>query len=67
MVTSGAGDKGKVNLGLSLKFDAKALKVIDYSRKDNTKYWEFSEKAIRLISEYKVRGRDLGAARIMVD
>ncbi|TFK65107.1 hypothetical protein BDN72DRAFT_773795 [Pluteus cervinus] len=46
-------DNQKTNLGLSLKFEAKALKVIDYSRKQNTKYWEFSEKAIQLIKEYK--------------
>ncbi|EMD33893.1 hypothetical protein CERSUDRAFT_55746 [Gelatoporia subvermispora B] len=42
----------KINLGLSLKFEAKGLKVIDYSRKDG-RYWEFSEKAVDLIREYK--------------
>jgi 5'-3' exoribonuclease 1 len=42
----------KVNLGLSLKFEAKALKVIGYSRK-NGQYWEFSQKTIDLIREYK--------------
>jgi 5'-3' exoribonuclease 1 len=46
-------DNSKINLGLSLKFEAKALKVIDYSRKEG-RYWEFSEKAIELIQEYKV-------------
>lgn len=45
-------DNQKTNLGLSLKFEAKALKVIDYSRKDQ-RHWEFSEKAIDLIREYK--------------
>jgi 5'-3' exoribonuclease 1 len=47
-------DNQKTNLGLSLKFEAKALKVIDYSRKEQ-RHWEFSEKAIDLIREYKVR------------
>ncbi|EIN10031.1 hypothetical protein PUNSTDRAFT_66463 [Punctularia strigosozonata HHB-11173 SS5] len=45
-------DNQKVNLGLSLKFEAKALKVIGYSRKEN-RYWEFTEQAIDLIKEYK--------------
>jgi GH18 family chitinase len=46
-------DNQKTNLGLSLKFEAKALKVIDYSRKEG-RHWEFSEKAVDLIREYKV-------------
>ncbi|KAK7466207.1 exonuclease II Exo2 [Stygiomarasmius scandens] len=45
-------DHTKNNLGLSLKFEAKSLKVIDYSKKDG-RAWEFSEKAIELIREYK--------------
>ncbi|OAX34740.1 hypothetical protein K503DRAFT_698174 [Rhizopogon vinicolor AM-OR11-026] len=45
-------DHQKNNLGLSIKFEAKSLKVIDYSRK-NARYWEFSEKAVNLIREYK--------------
>ena len=45
-------DGRKENLGLNLKFDAKGLKVIDYSRKEG-RYWEFSDKAIELIKEYK--------------
>ncbi|KAL5525520.1 hypothetical protein ACEPAG_6856 [Sanghuangporus baumii] len=45
-------DGQKTNLGLSLKFEAKSLKVIGYSRK-NGRFWEFSEKAIELIQEYK--------------
>lgn len=49
-------DGSKSNLGLSLKFEAKALKVIEYSRKDS-RVWEFSDKAIQLIEEYKVRPR----------
>ena len=51
MVITSEGQK--VNLGLSLKFEAKSLKVIDYSRKDG-RYWEFSEKAVDLIRDYKV-------------
>jgi 5'-3' exoribonuclease 1 len=47
-------DHQKNNLGLSIKFEAKSLKVVDYSRK-NARYWEFSEKAVDLIREYKVR------------
>ena len=48
-----AADNTKTNLGLNLKFEAKALKVVEYSRK-NRQYWEFSEKALDLIREYKV-------------
>ena len=47
-------DGQKHNLGLSLKFEAKSLKVVDYSKKDG-RLWEFSEKAIELIREYKER------------
>lgn len=50
MVLSSHGEK--TNLGLSLKFEAKALKVVGYSRKNN-QYWEFSEKAVELLREYK--------------
>ncbi|KAH8831417.1 exonuclease II [Flagelloscypha sp. PMI_526] len=45
-------DNQKHNLGLSIKFDAKSLKVINYSKKDE-KFWEFSDKAIELLKEYK--------------
>ncbi|KAG0700160.1 exonuclease II [Suillus ampliporus] len=45
-------DHQKNNLGLSIKFEAKGLKVIDYSWKAG-RYWEFSEKAVDLIREYK--------------
>lgn len=51
MVLTADGQKN--NLGLSLKFEAKSLKVIGYSRK-NGRFWEFSDKAIQLIREYKV-------------
>ncbi|KAG8967784.1 hypothetical protein FRC03_009333 [Tulasnella sp. 419] len=50
MVLISNGDK--TNLGLSLKFEAKGMKVLEYTRKDGNQ-WEFSEKAIDLIREYK--------------
>ena len=43
----------KVNAGLNLKFEAKGQKVLGYTRKSEGG-WEYSEKAIALISEYKV-------------
>ena len=48
-------DGQKVNLGLSIKFEAKSMKVIDYSRKEG-RSWEYSQKALDLIVEYKVCG-----------
>ncbi|KZV63884.1 hypothetical protein PENSPDRAFT_589169 [Peniophora sp. CONT] len=44
----------KINLGLSLKFEAKSMKVLDYSRKDG-RNWEFSDQAIALLKEYKAK------------
>jgi 5'-3' exoribonuclease 1 len=44
----------RLNLGLNLKFQAKGLKVLGYSRKSNTG-WEFSDKAIELISQYMLK------------
>ena len=41
-----------VNLGLNLKFEAKQLKVIDYSRR-TANGWEFSDLAIQLIQQYQ--------------
>lgn len=43
----------KVNAGLNLKFEAKGQKVLGYTRKSEGG-WEYSEKAISLIAEYKV-------------
>ncbi|KAI0028225.1 hypothetical protein K488DRAFT_89959 [Vararia minispora EC-137] len=51
-------DGAKVNLGLSLKFEAKSMKVLDYSRKDS-RHWEFSDKAIDLIREYQAKYPDV--------
>lgn len=43
----------EVNIGLGLRFEAKALKVIDYSRK-NDSFWEFSQKTVDVLKDYKV-------------
>ncbi|KAG5513744.1 hypothetical protein PMAC_000782 [Pneumocystis sp. 'macacae'] len=45
-------DKQKVNLGLNLKYEAKKIKVLGYSRKTE-KGWEYTQEAIDLIQEYK--------------
>ncbi|KAI8576633.1 hypothetical protein K450DRAFT_255976 [Umbelopsis ramanniana AG] len=42
----------KANLGLNLKFEAKQQKVVGYTRKTNN-VWEYSSKAIDLLTEYK--------------
>jgi 5'-3' exoribonuclease 1 len=41
----------RYNIGLNLKFDSKALKVLGYSQKSD-RGWEYSEKAFALIREY---------------
>ena len=46
-------DDSRVNLGLNLKFEAKKLKVLGYSRKASG--WEFSEKAVQLIQQYMIK------------
>ncbi|KIK52419.1 hypothetical protein GYMLUDRAFT_180127 [Collybiopsis luxurians FD-317 M1] len=51
-------DNQKHNLGLSMKFEAKSLKVVGYSRKDG-RHWEFSEKAIQLIKDYMAAFPDI--------
>lgn len=42
----------KTNIGLQLKFEAKGMKVLGFSRKAD-RGWEFSAKAARLIYTYK--------------
>ncbi|KAF9113781.1 5'-3' exoribonuclease 1 [Mortierella sp. AM989] len=42
----------RVNLGLNLKFEGKKQKVLGYTRKTDSG-WEFSQKAIALLQEYK--------------
>lgn len=44
----------RLNLGLNLKFETKKLKVLGYSRRTD-KGWEFSAKAIELISSYMTK------------
>ncbi|KIX09646.1 uncharacterized protein Z518_00727 [Rhinocladiella mackenziei CBS 650.93] len=47
-------DNTKANLGLNLKFEAKKLKVLGYSRKSESG-WEFSQAAIELIQQYMIK------------
>ncbi|CAI2164057.1 10835_t:CDS:10 [Funneliformis geosporum] len=42
----------RINLGLNLKFEAKKQKVLGYTRK-NKDSWEYSERAMRILAEYK--------------
>ncbi|KAF4630502.1 hypothetical protein G7Y89_g7634 [Cudoniella acicularis] len=44
----------RLNLGLNLKFEAKKLKVLGYSRRSD-KGWEFSNKAIELLTTYMTK------------
>jgi len=46
-------DNSKTNLGLCLKYDAKGLKVMGYTRKGG-RSWEYSDKAVELVREYRV-------------
>ncbi|ERF74043.1 hypothetical protein EPUS_03858 [Endocarpon pusillum Z07020] len=54
-------DGDQVNLGLNLKFEAKKLKVLGYSRRGSTG-WEFSRPAIDLIQQYMIKFPDFIAA-----
>lgn len=58
-VTNSAGLK--LNLGLNLKFEARKLKVLGYSRKSHSG-WEFSALAIKLIADYMVAFPDFFVA-----
>ena len=42
-----------VNLGLNLKFEAKKMKVLGYSRRGESG-WEFSQKAVALLQQYMI-------------
>lgn len=44
-------DDQRCNLGLNLKFEAKKMKVLGYSRRGDGG-WEFSPKAVELLREY---------------
>ena len=50
-------DDSRVNLGLNLKFEAKKLKVLGYSKRD-ARGWELSRKAITLIQQYMIQFPD---------
>ncbi|KAG8762834.1 hypothetical protein FRC11_007551 [Ceratobasidium sp. 423] len=50
MITTSGNQK--VNLGLSLKFEGRSMKVLGYTRKSDHG-WEFSERAVQLIQDYK--------------
>ena len=41
-------DEQKINVGPSLKFEAKVSMVADYSRKED-RHWGYGEKAVDLI------------------
>ncbi|KAF2113567.1 XRN 5'-3' exonuclease N-terminus-domain-containing protein [Lophiotrema nucula] len=43
-----------LNLGLNLKFEAKKMKVLGYSRKTESG-WEYSQKAIELLAQYMTK------------
>lgn len=44
----------KLNLGLNLKFEAKKMKVLGYSRK-SANGWEYSQRAVDLLEQYMIR------------
>eukprot|EP01113_Clastostelium_recurvatum_P022706 TRINITY_DN2717_c0_g1_i2.p1 TRINITY_DN2717_c0_g1~~TRINITY_DN2717_c0_g1_i2.p1 ORF type:complete len:1752 (+),score=474.29 TRINITY_DN2717_c0_g1_i2:141-5396(+) len=48
-------EPGRINLGLNMKFSGKGLQVPGYSRKMETGGWEFTERAIAIIEEYKAK------------
>lgn len=54
MIFESASRDANVNIGLNLKFEAKSLKVLGYTRKTENG-WEYSQQAMELIAEYNVR------------
>lgn len=46
-------EPGRFNLGLNIKFSGKNLQVPGYTRKLGDGPWEFTDRAIQLIAEYK--------------
>lgn len=52
LMITGLNDQ-RTNAGLNLKFEARSQKVLGYTRKTDAG-WEYSDKAIALVSEYKV-------------
>jgi len=45
-------DGTKVNIGLSLKFESKGMKVLGWSKR-NDRGWEYSETCARALQKYK--------------
>lgn len=45
---------GRLNVGLDIKFDARRLKVLGYTRK-NSRFWEYSPLAVQLIRDYRTK------------
>ena len=46
-------DGPKTNIGLSLKFESKGMKVLGYTKR-NDRGWEYSEKAAQALENYRV-------------
>ncbi|KAJ2586145.1 exonuclease II Exo2, partial [Coemansia sp. RSA 1804] len=57
---SKSGDAVRIQIGLALKFEARRLKVLGYTRR-GPNGWQFSAKAIALISQYRDAFPDLFA------
>lgn len=41
------------NIGLGLKFEGRGMRALGYTRRSNQSGWEYSEKALHLLSSYK--------------
>lgn len=52
MIRDKAG--GRLNVGLDIKFDARRLKVLGYTRK-SSRFWEYSPLAMQLIKDYRAK------------
>ena len=55
----------KINIGLTVRSEVEAQKVIGYSRKAGG-YWEFSWTTMTLIREYKVTGANILCLGILI-
>ncbi|KAJ1813229.1 exonuclease II Exo2, partial [Coemansia sp. RSA 2598] len=60
MDTTKSGDAARLHIGLDLKFEAKRLKVIGYTKR-GPNGWLFSDRAVDLISRYKANFPDMFA------
>ncbi|KAJ1902844.1 exonuclease II Exo2, partial [Coemansia sp. IMI 209127] len=57
---SKSGDSARIQIGLDLKFEARRVKVLGYTRR-GPNGWQFSAKAVALISNYRNAFPDLFA------